>query len=659
MIQSTLRPRAPGCNRFRQEATRAAAVCAIVALAWPLAADIQPGGSGRGDDKANEARRDAIRRAAEIPTPQDATVTVLRGVPARIVLSASTLRRQPVIFRLGTRPAHGTLSEPRAVPEAGDKAVVTYTAGAGSADADSFTFRVKHDDTATSGSATVRLRILDPAPDLQAPEELDFGQVVVGETVVRSLVLANQGTADFAAALPLQPPWRLQQGSPEVRVAAGARVEINVLFAPWQPGEATARLAYPGVEKTRTLLKGRALAPVHLEPSLVQMKWDPSARLRRASVTLENRLNAPVDYVLAASPRVQFSAERGTLPALGSADVAVELPLPDTADLQSLLSVTSNGVREEVPVTAAPAPALLALRESLGLKRSGTTSYTIDPQATEGALVVANEGGEEASLAVTLPDGWTSPDLVNAAILEPGEARSLLLVPPVRRGVPITGTLKLRLARERVEVVLHAPVLPSSAPVASHADERDADGRDSDALLDSAASAGAAASGPRDLTHDEAQLQFMIDTLGIFPHDTRFDRSLPEFKEVIVGKMEPDRVPISLRSAGSDYTYVIFRDTYRPPPGGKRPTRHWLPVEGLVWKSSGESVSTTLGGLAPGARVVLRFAVRTADGRIGPPSDPIVITTPVPKPLRWPWWLAGGALAGAFWWWRRRRRREA
>ncbi len=121
-----------------------------------------------------------------------------------------------------------------------------------------------------------------------------------------------------------------------------------------------------------------------------------------------------------------------------------------------------------------------------------------------------------------------------------------------------------------------------------------------------------------------------------------------------LGRMEPDRVPISLKSAGSQYSYVVFRDEYRPPPGGVRPTRHWLPIEGLKWKTTGETVATSIDGLIPGGRILLRFAVRTPDGRTGTPSTPIAITTPAPKPSRWGW-IVGGALLVAAGWWARRR----
>ncbi|MFN0128374.1 MAG: hypothetical protein ACKV19_17005 [Verrucomicrobiales bacterium] len=639
----------PGRNRFRQVLAGAAAAWLFLSAAGFVHADIQQGGqTGKNENKEKDARQEAIRRAAQIPTPKDMDVTVLRGVPLRITLSATASLRQPVIFRLGERPSHGALSDPRPSSEGPTQAVVTYTAGPGTANADSFTFRVKHRDTPTSGSATVRLRIVDPVPDLIAPTELDFGNVIVGESAVRPLVLENKGTAAFSAALALEPPWRLMQESPTVWIDAGAKAEIRLAFAPLSPGDSKTPLAYPGVETPATRLIGRALAPVRLQPSLVQLAWDTKARSRRASVTLENRLQTPVEYTLASSPRLQFSAERGTLPGQGTAEVTVELLLPDAEDFQSLLSVIVQGVREEVPVTGPPAPALLTLRETEGWQRADS-KLVLNPDASEGAVVVANEGGESASLIVTLPEGWTSPGLRNVATLGPRESRRLLIIPPTPRTASVTGRLGLRLAEDRLDLKLEAPAAEAPATAANSIGP--------DALLTAAPTLMTEA-GRRDLTAQERQLQFMIDTLGIFPHDTRFDRSLPELQAVTVGKMHPDQVPLSLKSPGADYTIVVFRDIYRPPPGGIRPTRHWLPIDGLKWKSTGESVATTLDGLAPGGRLLLRFAVRTADGRIGPPSNPVAITTPAPKPRRWHWWVGAVALAGVVWWWRRRRLAE-
>lgn len=644
MIRSNLKPAAPWRNRFRHSRCLGVAVLGFLCLTGPLPADIQEGKSGGRDDKEKNSRQDNIRRAAEIPTPKDATVTVLRGEPTRIVMSSTAALRQSVVFRLGDRPAHGTLSDPRPSPDGNTKAVVTYTAGPGTASADFFTFRVKHRDTATSGSATVRIRIVDPAPELQVPGELDFGEAVVGETAVRPLVLENRGTAAFAAPLRLDPPWRLLQDTPEVRVEVGARVEVRVGFTPLAPGEATAALEFPGVGTAPTRLAGRAVAPVRLQPSLVQLVWEASSRTRRAAVTLTNRLESPVDFTLAGSPRLGLSEERGTLPARGSTDITVSVALPDAGDLQSLLAVVAHGVRDEVPLTAPPAPAVLALRESVGWQQDGE-SLSLPAGAAEGALVFANEGGEGAVLALALPVGWSSPGLENAVTLGPRETRRVLLVPPTDRLEAISGPLEVRLHEEKLVFQLTAPPAAGSAasvtPIAP------------DALLTSVPTVLTDA-GRRRLTAQEQQMQFMIDTLGIFPYDTRFDRTLPLLEAVTVGKMEPRRVALNLKSAGGEYSYVVFRDEYRPPPGGVRPTRHWLPIDGLKWKTAGESVATTLQGLMPGGRVLLRFAVRTPDGRIGPPSDPIAITTPVPGPNRWGWILGGLVLVAVGWWWRRR-----
>jgi hypothetical protein len=647
MICFTLSPGSASRNRFRRPPgwLGVAGVCLGLTAGLALA-DIQQEKPGRREDKEKNTRQDAIRRAADIPTPQDASVTVLRGVPTRIRLNSTAALRQAVVFRLGDRPAHGTVSDPRPTAENPSSAVVTYTAGPGSAATDSFTFRVKHRDTATSGSATVSIRIVDPQPELVVPGTLDFGEAVIGETAVRPLTLENKGTAAFAAALRLDPPWRLLQESTEVRLEPGARIELRVGFAPATPGDAAFTLAFPGLDRTATRLTGRAVAPVLLQPSLVPLEWEPSARTRRATVTLTNRLDAPLEYTLAGSPRLTFSEERGTLPPRGSAEVAVSLPLPDADDLQSLLSVSARGTRVEVPLTAAPAPPVLTLAGSDGWQRDGDT-LSLPEGAAEGALVFANEGGESAALTVTLPPGWGSPGLENAAPLGPRETRRLLLVPPSDRATDAIGPLELRLQEERVALTLSAPAPAAPAPVAASLGP--------DALLTAVPSVLTEGTGQRELTAEEKQLQFMIDTLGVFPHDTRFDRNLPELATVSVGSMKPERVELALPSPGAEYSIMVFRDEYRPPPGSSRPTRHWLPVDGLKWKASGTAVTTTLSGLRPGGRVLLRFAVRTPDGRVGPASNPIAITTPVPAPRRWPWILGGAGLVAFGWWWRRRR----
>ena len=183
---------------------------------------------------------------------------------------------------------------------------------------------------------------MDPQAELVVPAEVNFGEVAVGEVAVRPLVLENRGTAAYTAPLRLDPPWRLMQEVPEVTVAAGATLEVMVSLTPLRLGEAKGRVDFPDVAGAPTRLVGRVVAPVRLQPSLVQLEWEPDGRSRRAVATLTNRLNAPVDYVLTGSPRLKFSSERGALPARGTAEVTVSLEWPDVLEVQSLLRLNSK-----------------------------------------------------------------------------------------------------------------------------------------------------------------------------------------------------------------------------------------------------------------------------------------------------------------------------
>ena len=243
-----------GCNRrWRQWALLAAAVgCGAVS------ADIQgPTGSDKGGkrDKTRETPSEAIRRATEIPTPKDATVRVLRGRPTEIVLEATAALRQPVEFRLGDQPRAGSLSPLRPAADSSERAVVVYTASPESATrTDSFTFRVKHRSTPTSGSATVRIEISEPRADLAVPAQIDFGEVLVGESAVRPLSIVNRGNGPYTGRLDLAPPWRLIQPTPDIELAPGERTEVSLSFSPLRPGAESFMLNYAGQASLKTTL---------------------------------------------------------------------------------------------------------------------------------------------------------------------------------------------------------------------------------------------------------------------------------------------------------------------------------------------------------------------------------------------------------------------
>jgi hypothetical protein len=642
-----------GCNRRWKQW----ALLAIAAGCVAVSADIQgPTGSDKGGkrDKNRETPSEAIRRATEIPTPRDATVRVLRGRPTEIVLEATAALRQPVEFRLGDLPRAGSLSPLRPAADSSERAVVIYTASPESATrTDSFTFRVKHRSTPTSGSATVRIEISDPRADLAVPAQIDFGEVLVGETAVRPLSIVNRGNGPYAGRLDLAPPWRLIQPTPDIELAPGERTEVRLSFSPLRPGSESFVLNYFGQPSLKTTLVGLAGSPVTVEPALVQMAWRAADHTRRGEVTLFNRTNGPALCELATSPRVQLSHPSASLAAGASQQVELILPPNDSSELQAPLSVTAATTRLEVPVTAPPAPAWLRVREAQKLEKSGSV-YLVSPKAEGATLVVENAGGMAAPLRVRAPPGFALPGFEDGRELGPGDIRRLL-IEPMRPNQPITeGMLLCQLEESRLSIPLRTVSSSPAAPAAVSTTDSKPPARDP--LLESQSRPSTAAGHEeRPLTPDQQELSDMIDILGIFPAGLEFDRSLPELESMSSKSMTPTGMVLSVKSPGPEYDCIVFRQEYRPRPSTGRPTRYWIPWEGLAFRKNPGEILITFKNLTPGARYSIRLAVKAPDGRIGPISPGVHVTMPRKPSRAWVWWLVGGLGGlGAFLWWRRR-----
>ena len=642
-----------GCNRRWKQW----ALLATAAGCGAVSADIQgPTGSDKGGkrDKTRETPSEAIRRATEIPTPKDATVRVLRGRPTEIVLEATAALRQPVEFRLGDQPRAGSLSPLRPAADSSERAVVTYTASPESATrTDSFTFRVKHRSTPTSGSATVRIEISDPRADLAVPAQIDFGEVLVGESAVRPLSIVNRGNGPYTGRLDLVPPWRLIQPTPDIELAPGERTEVSLSFSPLRPGAESFVLNYAGQASLKTTLVALAGSPVTVEPALVQMAWRAADHTRRGEVTLFNRTNGPALCELATSPRVQLSHPSASLAAGASQRVELILPADDSSELQAPLSVTAASTRLEVPVTAPPAPAWLRVRDAQKLEKSGSV-YLVAPRPEGAALVVENAGGIAAPLRVLAPPGFALPGFEDGRELGPGDIRRLS-IEPTRPNQSITeGMLLCQLDESRLSIPLRTLSSSPAAPASVGTTDSKPPARDP--LLESQSRPSTAGAGhqERPLTPDEQELSDMIDMFGIFPA-LPYDRSLPELTSMARKSMSPTKMTVSVQLPGPEYDCIVFRQEYRTRPGSSKPIRYWIPWDGLEFRKTGTELLVTFKNMIPGSRHSIRLAAKAPDGRIGPASLVVHMTMP-PKPSRaWIWWVVGGLGGlGAFFWWRRR-----
>ena len=255
-------------------------------------------------------------------------------------------------------PAAGTLTPPEKVADSKDKATVVYEAPANPAvTSDKFTFRVRHRDTVTSGSATVTIQIVDQKAALSGPEIVDFGEVFVGESAVRSAEVRNSGTGAFAGVLNMPAPFRAISETGPVRIEPGETTVVRIGFdaSAGAPGRVTERVwSVPGARPI--VLRALAGHVAAVRPSCVTLKWIPERRCREGSLTVENRAQVELPVELTAGTRLKVSAAgevasaRWTLPPLGSRELLLTLPAEDVEDFKGEIVLMARGASQAVAV---------------------------------------------------------------------------------------------------------------------------------------------------------------------------------------------------------------------------------------------------------------------------------------------------------------------
>ena len=623
-------------------------------------ADIQgPVKKKPSDQPPGESAKDRVRRAIEIPTPKAATIRALRGKPTEIVIEATTPSRQAVEFRLGEMPRHGTLTPPQPSPDSKDRAIVIYTAAAdGTAHEDQFTFRARHRDTATSGAARVTIEIIDQKPALEIEREVDFGDVTVGESAVRQIVIKNVGTGAMAARLELDPPWRLLDSAGVIAIEPGAHETLRVGFSPLAPGDAGHVIEFAGIAGGKVSLRAKGVAPFEVRPEWVTLEWVRELKIRRGRFSVSNRTPSPLSIVIEAPDRLHVRPPDAELAAGAGVDIEMTLPTSDSAGLQAPVTVAARGCRVDVPVVGSAAPPFLDLEDMTSIKSErGALLIPVGGEAV--TLVVANGGGSTAPLFINCPGGFEVVGFVPGRDLKPGDRAAFGIKSPESRGTPPEGELTLELGEDRLPIALraHRPEPPVRPPIDGGA--AFVSGVAATTSTTVANSADTTDGEEPEMTADEIGMRAMLDTVGVFPREIVFDRSLPEVDQVRMKSMAPTRLTLAWKPVGPDFDYVLFRQEYRPIRGDHVPTRHWVPWNGLRFKKSASEVEVTLKGLQPERRHSLRLAVKAPDGKLGPASVPFVAVTPSRKSGLWWKILLGSICVGGIGWiaWRRWRER--
>jgi hypothetical protein len=275
-------------------------------------------------------------------------IEVPRGRAVLITLSAYSITSPIIRFKIKRQADAGKLGTPHMA--SATTAVVRYQppAGAGPGD-DSFEFAVQS-DAGVSAPAEVDITITDKPPLFIAPTDIEFGQVLTGGSVKKSLELQNLGGGMAEGTVKTPDGWSVD-GDPDYHLGGGAKQTFTVIFNPTAQQVFTGDIEYTGNLDRATDLNGEGVGPLAVTTGTVQLI--PAGSMRAGSLNLVNRTNGALTVKLTPGPGVQTDPSV-TVPPNGAASVTVQAA--GAGEIDDHVTVEGMGLKQDVPVFA-PGPA--------------------------------------------------------------------------------------------------------------------------------------------------------------------------------------------------------------------------------------------------------------------------------------------------------------
>ncbi|CAN5118166.1 hypothetical protein BH23VER1_BH23VER1_19290 [soil metagenome] len=636
--------------------SRAAGVIPAVLGVW-LGILVPAGGDVSLPKGDNENRERA-------PSPRAMAAEGLRGVPVKIVLRAVTGETRPVEFLIRSQPAEGTLSEPVPLPRDGvdDRAMVTYTADPeGTGDRDAFTFAARLAGGGPISSAVpVTISISDPQPDLETFKQLDFDDVMVGESLERKLLVKNRGTGALAENPQLAPPWYLADPAKVFEVPAGSEALLRVVYAPSKPGDDQHLLTIGGGSEeggAQILLLGRGVAPFAASPPILRTVWDHESKTRRAMLTVFNNTGARKTLEVVADPRI-------TVPqriALGGKET-VEVPVVvggDNGPYEGALSFRWNSYTQKIRVIAASEPAVLEVVESEEGGEAIVFPATLAKSERLVPVKVKNLGGEAGDVLAEATTPFFVKQSDRSFVIQQHEERTILVGINSSVVGNFRGTLQVFCDGRETAIPLRGSIVNTLADVEGADAEIQASAAREDALDAARRKFGAENPNllPRPgqaglsgiLEGDDLKLQTFLFERGISKHRV-FSASVPPVtrwglrerstRSLTLGWFPPEKP--------GDYRYEVEYQRLLYVPKHKRMMKFWdtFPEQSVQAPDKDGIVSAKLSGLQPGAYNTFRVLVHQIGEGWSRPSNPLRFGTEAGARIPWRWLIIGLMSAG-------------
>jgi len=320
-----------------------------------------------------------------------------------------------VRFIIRTQPKHGVLGDVRITSP--NTAVVTYTHnGQDGAGLDSFTFAAQGLGTPVSAAGKVSVVISEEPSSLEVPVEVDFGTVLIGDSVTKAITLENTGGGSIAGTLETPPAWKVK-GSANYRVIHGQSETVQLTFTPTDDRNYTEKLRFSHLYTLSISLLGRGQAPLTFQPDgTIELGGAPV----RSGTIIAHNATGQERVLSITAPKNVTTPKSVKIPAGDDVPIILSTDEKFKSGLEGQITFRSGTYEHNVGVRLFSMAPVLKAQPAEGF-RFGTVESGSHQRRT---LQLSNEGGTDARLRIDTPKFLlVTPDPATA-VLAPGETRT-------------------------------------------------------------------------------------------------------------------------------------------------------------------------------------------------------------------------------------------
>lgn len=361
-------------------------------------------------NRKTEAPRALTEEEIGLPTPVTGKVEVLKGREATFEIKAETKAPGAAVeFLIRTFPSAGKIVSMTSNPGARNRAIVTYYAEPGtSAEKDAFAFAVRYRGGRYSSAMRFDIDLIDTQAEIQIEKEVNFGEVMVGDSANKEILVRNLGDGQFDRQLYLSPPWYLIEPR-DGKLSLGARgtQTLTVSFRPQMIGETSYFLSLSRSSAGTTKLFGTGLDPFAVVSEEVELTLDPDTYQRKGEIILRNSGNRPMMVKATGSSRLEQSLEEEyVLAPEKETKIPVRLGSTDTAPFDGMVQFSlDSGYVKTARVVSAVVPGRLEVQIPDSISSELINFGKVDAgRSTERGLTLFNRGGVAVPLEFHLPE---------------------------------------------------------------------------------------------------------------------------------------------------------------------------------------------------------------------------------------------------------------